>query len=82
MLVIYTNAARKGLKEMPAGDRNALMAKLVAYATSGDGDVKRMVGSTFYRLRHGDWRAIFEIEGNVVIVRVAHRREVYNGWRS
>jgi len=82
MLVIYTSAARKGLRRMPAGDRSALMAKLDTYAASGDGDVKRMVGSAFFRLRHGDWRAIFEIDAGVLVVRVAHRREVYDRGRA
>jgi mRNA interferase RelE/StbE len=31
-----------------------------------------------YRLRQGQWRAVFSIEdGDVIIDRVAHRREVY-----
>ena len=75
--IAYTNAARKGLKKMPAKDRAALIAKLEAYAATGEGDVKRLVGSDYLRLRHGDWRAIFEVEDGVLVIRVAHRREVY-----
>jgi mRNA-degrading endonuclease RelE of RelBE toxin-antitoxin system len=31
-----------------------------------------------YRLRQGDWRAVFRIEnGDVMVDRIAHRREVY-----
>jgi mRNA interferase RelE/StbE len=31
-----------------------------------------------YRLRQGQWRAVFSIEdGDVIVDRVAHRREVY-----
>jgi mRNA interferase RelE/StbE len=77
MAIIYTNVARKGLKKMPAKDRAALMAKLDAYAASGQGDVKPLVGSSFFRMRHGDWRAVFEIEDGILVVKVAHRREVY-----
>lgn len=77
MVVIYTNAARKGLKKMPAKDRSALIAKLDAYAATGRGDVKPLVGSKFHRMRHGDWRAVFEIEDGILVVQVAHRREVY-----
>lgn len=77
MQIAYTNAARKGLKKMPATDRLALIAKLGTYAATGEGDVKKLVGSKYYRLRHGDWRAIFEIEDGVLVIRVAHRREVY-----
>lgn len=77
MQIAYTNVARKGLKKMPAKDRVSLIAKLEAYAATGDGDVKKLVGSEYFRLRHGDWRAIFELEDGVLVIRVAHRREVY-----
>lgn len=77
MQIAYTHVARKGLKKMPAKDRAALIAKLEAYAATGDGDVKKLVGSEYFCLRHGDWRAIFEVEDGVLVIRVAHRREVY-----
>ena len=43
------------------------------------GDVKKLTNFTpEYRLRVGDYRALFEIERpNVVVYRVLHRREVY-----
>jgi mRNA-degrading endonuclease RelE of RelBE toxin-antitoxin system len=31
-----------------------------------------------FRVRQGDWRAVFSLEeGDVIVDRVAHRREVY-----
>lgn len=44
-----------------------------------EGDVKRLTNYTpEYRLRVGDYRVLFEVEGNRVIVyRVLHRREAY-----
>ena len=31
-----------------------------------------------YRVRVGDWRVVFDLEGNdVVVLRVGHRREIY-----
>ena len=62
---------------MPVKDRAALIAKLEAYAATGEGDVTRPVGSDYLRLRHGDWRAIFEIEDGMLVIRLAHRRSVY-----
>ncbi|MFA6008792.1 MAG: type II toxin-antitoxin system RelE/ParE family toxin [Desulfobacteraceae bacterium] len=43
------------------------------------GDVKRLTNYTpEYRLRVGDYRVLFEIEDNSIIVyRIRHRREVY-----
>ena len=43
------------------------------------GDVKRLTNTTpEYRLRVGDYRILFQIEGHTVTVyRVVHRREAY-----
>lgn len=44
------------------------------------GDVKRLTNSTSeFRLRVGDYRVLFEIEGDKVIVyRVRHRKDAYS----
>lgn len=43
------------------------------------GDVKQLTNfSLEYRLRVGDYRILFEIEDNTIVVyRVRHRREAY-----
>ena len=43
------------------------------------GDVKRLTNFTpEYRLRVGDYRALFEIEGNKIIMyRILHRKDAY-----
>jgi len=54
---------------------------LKVYAMQDDlaGDVKRLTNMTpGYRLRVGDYRVLFELEGDRIIVyRVRHRREAY-----
>jgi mRNA interferase RelE/StbE len=31
-----------------------------------------------YRLRVGDWRIVFRVQGqDVIVVRIAHRKEIY-----
>jgi mRNA interferase RelE/StbE len=44
-----------------------------------ESDVKRLTNFTpSYRLRVGDYRALFEVESSRILVyRVVHRREVY-----
>jgi mRNA interferase RelE/StbE len=76
--VIVLRSARKALAAMPRKDALALTAKLRAYAAGTKQDVVRLAGSRFLRLRHGDWRAVFdETETEITIHAVAHRREVY-----
>jgi mRNA interferase RelE/StbE len=54
-----------------------VIAKLELMREDLHGDVKRLTNFTpEYRLRVGDYRVLFELEGaNVVIYRVVHRRE-------
>lgn len=75
--LIYKRTAKRAMDRLPIGDRDALHGKLSHYAATGEGDVKKLVGGEEYRLRHGDWRAIFILDGDVVVVSVAHRRDVY-----
>lgn len=78
--LVYRRAAIKALKRMPAKDCTAIREKLSAFAEGrrGELDVKPLKGSSYLRLRHGDWRAVVE-EGadRVEVVVIAHRREVY-----
>ena len=55
------------------------MEKIEAMQNDLTGDVKRLTNFTpEYRLRVGDYRVLFEIEGRtVVIYRVLHRKDAY-----
>lgn len=76
--VTYTRTAIKALKAMPVRDRNALQAKMANYAAGGIEDVKPLKGSDLWRLRHGDWRAVFSQDGTVIaVLNIANRREIY-----
>jgi len=40
--------------------------------------IKRLKGDAAMRLRVGDWRIIFDVRaGEIVVLAIAHRREVY-----
>ncbi len=41
-------------------------------------DIKKLKGSMEYRMRVGDYRVIFSLNGNTIwIVKVGHRKEIY-----
>jgi mRNA interferase RelE/StbE len=72
----------KQLAALPKADARRLLDRLDAVALVPDAQhlgVTALVGEpNAYRLRQGDWRAVFSIEnGDVVVDRIAHRREVY-----
>jgi len=53
--------------------------RLQAFAETGSGDVKPLKGVPGMRLRAGDWRVVFTVKDNTIIVHaVGHRREIYD----
>jgi mRNA interferase RelE/StbE len=82
--VEFTPAAVRDLKRLdPAVRLQLLRASAVLAAAPYPGAsarIKVLAGilARHYRLRVGDYRLIYRIEGSqVIIVRVAHRREAY-----
>jgi mRNA interferase RelE/StbE len=71
--------ARKDLKALPSKDLSRVLEKIENLTNDLVGDVKRLTNYTpEYRLRVGDYRALFQIEREtIVIYRVVHRREAY-----
>jgi mRNA interferase RelE/StbE len=71
--------AVKDLKGLPQADQRRMVEKLRLLATDLQGDVKRLTDfSPEYRLRVGTWRALFEVEGDkIVVYRILHRSKAY-----
>jgi len=72
----------KQLAGLPRADAGRLLERLQLIAAAPDQrhpNVATLSGEAdTYRLRQGQWRAVFSIEdGDVIVDRVAHRREVY-----
>ncbi|MET0631552.1 MAG: type II toxin-antitoxin system RelE/ParE family toxin [Xanthobacteraceae bacterium] len=79
MEIVFTAAATRQWLSLSADVRRRLDAKLRAFADTGQGDVKRLKGRAGARLRVGDWRIIFYVERNtMIVVAVGHRREIYD----
>jgi mRNA interferase RelE/StbE len=72
--------AMKDLKGIDRHDAHRVVEKIKAMGDDLAGDVKRLTNSTpEYRLRVGNHRALFEVEGDkVVIYRVRHRKDAYS----
>jgi mRNA interferase RelE/StbE len=72
----------KQLAAIPKADARRLLERLERIAEAPDKlhpNVAALKGeSGVFRVRQGNWRAVFSIEeGDVIVDRVAHRREVY-----
>ena len=78
----YTRDAAKGVEALPKADAGRIMAKLEQLAADPQAmpGVKKLTDRDGYRIRSGDWRAIYLLDhaGQVVIVvSVINRREAY-----
>lgn len=71
--------AKRDLKKVPRKDICNIVKKIKDLSDGLKGDVKKLTNFTpEYRLRCGDWRILFEIEENrIVIYRIMMRKDVY-----
>lgn len=77
--IVFTSAATRQWMNLTAAVRVRINSRLETFARTGHGDVKKLKGRAGVRLRIGDWRVIFyEERGEIVIVAVGHRREIYD----
>ncbi|MSO89081.1 MAG: type II toxin-antitoxin system RelE/ParE family toxin [Rhodospirillaceae bacterium] len=81
--VTYTAEALKTLSAMDRTIARRIRAKILGLArdpTARNNNVKKPIGVEGYRLRVGDWRAVYTLQHRVltvVVVRIGHRSEVY-----
>lgn len=71
--------AEKDLKSLSASDLARVVERLRWLEDDLRGDVKRLSNHfPEYRMRAGDYRALFEVDGDqIVVYRILHRRESY-----
>ena len=79
----WATKALKDMRRLADPDRQRVIAKVEQYArapTSLANNVVQLAGSRYRRLRVGDYRVLFVIEGRttVVVLRVRHRRHAYD----
>jgi mRNA interferase RelE/StbE len=73
------NRAMKDLESLSSEEKQRVSARIDELRNNLQGDVKRLRNFIpRFRMRSGDYRVLFEVEENRVIVyRVRHRRDVY-----
>jgi len=83
MQLIFSPNATRAMMAMPKKDAAAMMKRLQAIAEAPFGmhaGVQRMKGGVAFRVRQGDWRAVYRVDRatqQVIVDTVGHRREVY-----
>ena len=71
--------AVRDIKGLPFRIQARVLARIEEMSNDLKGDIKRLTNFTpEYRLRIGDYRVLFEIEEEAIIIyRIRHRREAY-----
>lgn len=78
--VIFSDNAYKGLKKLERTTQKRIVAVLERIRIRPQHHVKKLVGSPYYRLRIGEYRAILDInQGQLIIlvIEIAHRERIY-----
>jgi len=79
--IVIKKSATKDLAAIPGRDRDRIIGRIRSLADDPrpPGSLK-LSGEEKYRIRQGDYRILYEIEDDVlivVVVRTGHRRDVY-----
>ena len=81
--ISYSKEAEKSLLRMPRNAAKLIREKLDDIAVNPYADhpnAKKLQGREGYRLRVGDWRVVYKIQNEqliVVVMKIASRGEVY-----
>ena len=78
--LVYTQKAVRDIDRLDAGVKNRIGATLLRFKDNPLQYAERLTDPELgrYRFRIGDYRVIFDIESNdIVVLRVGHRKEIY-----
>ncbi len=80
----YKSGVKKDIRRVPPRELDRIVQKITALAENPRpaGYTKITGSSNLYRIRHGDYRIVYSIHDDrlvVLVVKIGHRREVYRG---
>ncbi|MBF0285090.1 MAG: type II toxin-antitoxin system RelE/ParE family toxin [Magnetococcales bacterium] len=77
--VSYSRQALKTLRRLSVTDGKRIRDAIQTFFETGTGDVVRLREREGFRLRVGDWRVIFDLEGHVLaVLKIGPRGDVYH----
>jgi mRNA interferase RelE/StbE len=80
--IVFKKSAAKTLRKIPKADQKRIAEKIDSLAEAlPNQDTTKMKGNNpFHKIRVGDYRIIYEIQNEVLIiliVKIGHRRDIY-----
>jgi mRNA interferase RelE/StbE len=80
--LVYTQWAIKDIQKLDPDIKSRIGKTLLRLEADPLGHAKGLTNTDLgtYRFRIGDYRVIFDLEGDeIVVLRVGHRRDIYKG---
>lgn len=76
--IVYSKKAVKFLKKQDKPTQKRLIEAIAKLPI--DGDIKKLQGTDGYRLRVGDFRVLFDVNGLIIdIIDIGNRGQIYKG---
>jgi len=83
--ILYKKSVEKDLRKLPKSSLAVIVKKiqLLAKKPQPKGSVKLHGAKNLYRIRHADYRIVYETNSSelvILVIKVAHRKEVYRNF--
>jgi len=78
--LVYTRRAERDIRKLDSKIKDRIAKTLLRYREEPLTFAEKLTDPVLgeYRYRIGDYRVVFDMEGNeIVVLRVGHRREIY-----
>ncbi|MGB6839130.1 MAG: type II toxin-antitoxin system RelE/ParE family toxin [Microgenomates group bacterium] len=82
--IIYTKIASKDIQKLDSVAKKKIKKKIETYSEKPLFYARKLIDSKIgrYRWRAGNYRIVFDLDKRtIVILRIGHRREIYNNRR-
>jgi mRNA interferase RelE/StbE len=76
----YGFSAQRDLESLPGKIRKQILRKIDRLESGLHGDIKRLHRThAAYRLRMGNYRILFDVEGDIIVIRrIGDRKQIYD----
>ena len=79
--VIFTKSVKKDFRKIPKLEVSKILNEIVELSKNPrSSKTKKLKGEKLYRLRVGNYRVIYDIQDNlmlIVVVKLGHRSDIY-----
>ncbi|MDI3543800.1 MAG: mRNA interferase RelE/StbE [Candidatus Woesearchaeota archaeon] len=78
--IFFTAEAKKFLKKLNKEDSKRIISTLERCRIRPYAHVRKLVSSSYFRLRAGDYRLILDIKADkllIIVIEIGHRKNIY-----